>query len=224
MMPFRRILGGVLASSRTAISRDDRGARIVKVIDNLSTYQIRTHYLIYSAISELFSNGANSFDLPGGRAEMQLFIPIQGYAEAMDFIQKEWNNPQILNHIFHGLSTDGLIEGGWAFGSQKCSKHLATFSLEMVLYARPLRLALNCFFGPLGMVTKTLTLRSRRIFHRRSRAFPNQFPIQYLPKADRDESIQLYSLSQGIQHAKRFHDRLTYLKPNSDSLTTKAYW
>ena len=111
--------GGVLASSRTAVSRDDRGARIAKVIDNLSAYQIRTHYLIYSTISEQFSNGANSFNLSEGRTKMQLFIPFQGYAVAMDFTQQEWDNPQILNHIFHGLSTDGLIEGGWAFGNQE---------------------------------------------------------------------------------------------------------
>ena len=111
--------GGVLASSRTEVSRDDRGARIAKVIDNLSAYQIRTHYLIYSTISELYSNGAQSFNHSESRAKMKLFIPFQGYAEAMDFTKQEWDNPQMLNHIFHGLRTDGLIEGGWAFGNQE---------------------------------------------------------------------------------------------------------
>jgi len=38
--------GGVLASSRTDTGRDDRGARIGKLLDGLSTYQIRAHYLI----------------------------------------------------------------------------------------------------------------------------------------------------------------------------------
>lgn len=36
--------GGVLASSRTEVGRDDRGARIARVIDSLSAYQIRSHY------------------------------------------------------------------------------------------------------------------------------------------------------------------------------------
>ena len=118
--------GGVLASSRTEISRDDRGARLAKMIDNLSTYQIRSHYLIYSTISKLFSNSENSFHLGESRNKMQLFMPAQGYFEAMEFTQKEWDNPQILHHIFHGLQTDGLIESNWIFGKQESLKK--TFS------------------------------------------------------------------------------------------------
>jgi len=117
--------GGVLASSRTEISRDDRGARMAKMVDSLSAYQIRTHYLIYSTVSESFSTRANSFNMSKDRAKMQLFMPIQGYIQAMDFTQEEWDNRQILNHIFHGLSTEGLIEGEWAFGSKES---LRTFS------------------------------------------------------------------------------------------------
>ena len=44
-------LGGVLASSRTEVGRDDRGATILGVIGRLSSYQIRCHYLFYSALS-----------------------------------------------------------------------------------------------------------------------------------------------------------------------------
>ncbi len=114
--------GGVLASSRTEVSRDDRGARIAKIIDNMSAYQMRTHYLIYSTIAQMFSHRANSFNLTEDRVRMQLFMPFQGFAIAMDFTQQEWDNPQILTHIFHGLSTDGLIEIGWAYGNQEILK------------------------------------------------------------------------------------------------------
>ena len=61
--------GGVLASSRTEVGRDDRGSRLSKIIDNLSVYQIRSHYLIYSTISDLFSNSENSFDIQPNRRE-----------------------------------------------------------------------------------------------------------------------------------------------------------
>ena len=37
--------GGVLASSRTGISRDDRGAYFNSLISRLSTYQLRAHYM-----------------------------------------------------------------------------------------------------------------------------------------------------------------------------------
>ena len=102
--------GGVLASSRTEVGRDDRGSRIAKMIDNLSAYQIRSHYLIYSTISELFSNSGNSFDLPGSRRKLGLFMPFHGYCDAMAFTQQELDSRQIYGHIFHGFYTDGLID------------------------------------------------------------------------------------------------------------------
>lgn len=111
--------GGVLASSKTEVGRDDRGARMAKLIDNLSVYQIRSHYLIYSTISELFSNSGNSFDTYGNGKKMWLFMSYQDYASAMEFTHQEWANHQILSHIFHGLSTDGLIQDSSTFGRQE---------------------------------------------------------------------------------------------------------
>ena len=111
--------GGVLASSRTEVGRDDRGARLAKMIDNLSAYQLRSHYLTYSTIAELFSNSGNSFDTPANRGKMQLFMSYQDYVSAMEFTHQEWANHQILSHICHGLSTDGLIGDGWQFGRQE---------------------------------------------------------------------------------------------------------
>ena len=114
--------GGVLASARTEVGRDDRGSRLSKMIDNLSTYQIRSHYLIYSTLSELFSYGENSFRLSENRGKMQLFMPVQGYYEAMAFTSQEWENPQLLNHIIHGLAADGLIDTTWSIGRRETLK------------------------------------------------------------------------------------------------------
>ena len=110
--------GGVLASSRTEVDRDDRGARLAKMIDNMSAYQLRSHYLIYSTISELFSNSGNSFNLPANRRKLGLFMPFQDYFTAMDFTQQELGNSQIVSHIFHGLGADRLIDDA-SFGSQE---------------------------------------------------------------------------------------------------------
>lgn len=111
--------GGVLASSRTEVGRDDRGARIAKMIDNMSAYQLRTHYLIYSTISEVFSASGNSFSLSKNRRKMELFIPYVDYFSVMGFSPQELINGQMLSHIFHGLSSDGLIEDRWQYGSQQ---------------------------------------------------------------------------------------------------------
>ena len=44
----------------------------------------------------------------------------------MAFTLQEWNNLQILNHIFHGLSSDGLIEDHWGFGNRKALATIAS--------------------------------------------------------------------------------------------------
>ena len=116
--------GGVLASSRTELGRDDRGARVAKAVDNLSTYHLRTHYLLYSTIASLFSRSGKTFSTDDDRARMEVFLPAEGYLKSMEFSQEEWPNPQILHHIWHGLDSDNLIEGRWQFGDQRSLKSI----------------------------------------------------------------------------------------------------
>ena len=142
--------GGVLASSRTEIGRDDRGSRLGKIIDNFSTYQIRTHYLIYSTISEIFLNSENSFGLSENRRKMQLFIPFRGFFYAMEFTRNEWDDPQILHHIFHGLSTDGLIENNWAFGNPKDLKPILHNAPGAGIICSPSVLGVELFLWAFG--------------------------------------------------------------------------
>lgn len=102
--------GGILASSRTEQGRDDRGARIGKVLDGLSIYQIRTHYIVYTFIRKLFKDSGYLFNMDD-RPRMQIFIPWGVYVHAMQFDQKELNQiTSIVNHAFFGLNTDNLIE------------------------------------------------------------------------------------------------------------------
>ncbi|TMO86487.1 hypothetical protein [Pseudoalteromonas ruthenica] len=116
--------GGVLASSRTEIDRDDRGARIARQLDNLSSYQLRSHYIIYSTIAKTCDIGGEALNNNAGRRKCQILMPVQEYAEAMEFTQQEWGNPQLLSHIFQGLSADGLIAATWGFGP---SEHLQQY-------------------------------------------------------------------------------------------------
>lgn len=111
--------GGVLASSRTEDGRDDRGARLMNIVDTLSTYQIRSHYLLYSTIASLFAHSGKRLGTSKDRSQLEVFLPYQAYVDSMTFSLKESHNPQIMFHIWHGLSTDGLIESNWRFGSQE---------------------------------------------------------------------------------------------------------
>lgn len=102
--------GGILASSRTEVGRDDRGGRIAKLLDGMSTYQIRTHYIIYSFIRRIFRDSGYVFNMDD-RPKMELFIPWNSYFLSMQFDNKERDQLiPILNHSFFGLNSDDLIE------------------------------------------------------------------------------------------------------------------
>ena len=143
-------LGGVLASSRTEDGRDDRGARLAKIIDNLSTYQIRTHYLLYSTIATLFSNSGKPFGHPSDRANLEVFLPWQAYSRSMKFSQAELDNPQLLPHIWSGLYSDSLIEGQWRFGSQETLKKSYPEVSEPGIICQPSNLGAELFLWAFG--------------------------------------------------------------------------
>jgi len=110
--------GGVLASSRTDIGRDDRGARMVRILDNLSAYQIRAHYLVYCTVRELFRDKGERLGTSQDRNKLQIYLPMADFYQSMEFSVDEQRDPQMMNHIWHGLSNDGLIESQWGFGGK----------------------------------------------------------------------------------------------------------
>ena len=174
--------GGVLASSRTEAERDDRGSRMAKIIDNLSVYQIRSHYLIYSTISVLFSNSGNSFDTYENGGKMQLFMSYQDYANAMEFTQQEWANHQILSHIFHGLSTDGLIRDSSTFGRQEDLETRFVEPPSDGIICAPTTLGVELFLWAFGHGDKELNFLLTDDFSSEiegiPKSIPNVAPIQ----------------------------------------------
>jgi len=110
--------GGVLASSKTELGRDDRGARIAKHVDEMSTYQLRTHFLIYSTIKHLFKDKGFLFNM-NDRVKMEVFIPFSQYSHLMEFTNEELAKADtLLRHTLFGLANDGLIENNFQYGSK----------------------------------------------------------------------------------------------------------
>ena len=125
--------GGILASSRTDLGRDDRGARIAKILDGMSTYQIRSHYVIYSLIKKIFSDCGYKYNLED-RPKMELFIPMNVYIASMQFDQKELQQfGSILNHALFGLNNDDLIEGFQYGPLDHVKKHFPDASSDGIL-------------------------------------------------------------------------------------------
>ena len=147
--------GGVLASSRTVTIRDDRGSRIVRIIDGLSSYQIRTHYMIYTAVAQLFDAGSHNLTLSSDRHAMEVFIPFPAYDEAMQFTEQEFNE-QLLPHIFNGLSSDGLIDDHWSYGSKEELRKIGRASPGDGILCRPSALGAELFLWAFGYGDKDL--------------------------------------------------------------------
>jgi len=74
-----------LASSRSVVSRDDRGAYFVAMLGRLSSYQIRTHYVCYHIAKRLFDGTDLSIGMYDDRKKMPIYILMETYLSAMDF-------------------------------------------------------------------------------------------------------------------------------------------
>jgi hypothetical protein len=103
--------GGVLASSRTGMSRDDRAATFTGLISRLSTYQIRSHFILYSIFRDLFIGRSDSmYGAERRRRELSVFLPMNVYGSAMAFTAEELEQIQsIIDHTLWGLYKEDLI-------------------------------------------------------------------------------------------------------------------
>lgn len=113
--------GGVLASSRSGVSRDDRGSSFITLIGRLSTYQIRTHYIFYTVFKHVCNGREGNLGLSEERDKLKLFIPFAIFVQAMDFQQGEVPNI-LIPHILNGLHREGLIGETWASGNPEVLK------------------------------------------------------------------------------------------------------
>lgn len=109
--------GGVLASSRTGIKRDDRGAYFNSLIGRLSVYQLRLHYIIYHCIKITFDGSETNLGLMTEISKLRVFISFDEYIEAMDFTEEENNIVNnLIGHSIHGLVKEDLMGINYAAG------------------------------------------------------------------------------------------------------------
>ncbi len=104
-------LGGVLASSKTEVGRDDRGLTYLSVVNSLSTYQLRTHYLIYSALLRQGNPFRQDVSYWCEQDWITLYLAERDLVAAMEYSHRE-DHAQISYHAFLGLQMKRLSEGG----------------------------------------------------------------------------------------------------------------
>jgi len=110
--------GGVLASSRTGVSRDDRGASWSSLVARLSTYQVRSHFIIYRAIFDRFKGQDFKFNMDD-RSKLSVFVTYSSYCVSMEFTDDELSRiNSLFSHSLFGLKKEDLVES-FAFGQKE---------------------------------------------------------------------------------------------------------
>ena len=125
-------LGGVLASSRSGVSRDDRGVTFIQLLRAMSTYEVRSHYVLYHIAKQLldgydvdFSDGMTHSYLVG------IYVPTSVYDTAMDFVEDEvasWD--ELMGHTLVALYRHDLISDYFGGSQDEVRKHYAQYGLE----------------------------------------------------------------------------------------------
>lgn len=100
--------GGVLASSRTDIDRDDRASAYLKLVSGLSSYEVRLHYISYFVCRDLFKGSGLRSSYEEDLNKMWFYLPDSFLGVAMDFAGNE-NRVEILMESLTGLARQSLI-------------------------------------------------------------------------------------------------------------------
>jgi len=100
--------GGILASSRSGISRDDRGAHFARLVAGLSTYQVRLHYVLYRILRVKFAGPRAKIGHTAVRSAMSTFVPYKNIEKGLAIVDGE-EFATILDHAAFGLADATLI-------------------------------------------------------------------------------------------------------------------
>lgn len=107
---------GLLAAARSPDGRDDKAIRWSGQIANMSTLQVRAHYLLYREWARRLQGIAHDeLDLGSaeGRRRATMYVDIDEFAGVLLDGREEPDLSAALSHAMTGLQSSGLI-GGWA--------------------------------------------------------------------------------------------------------------
>ncbi len=149
--------GGVLASSRSGVSRDVRGSSFIALIRRLSAYQIRSHFIFYTLFKALCGGRSVNLGISTERDKFKIFVPFTSYFVAMDYQQGEVPNV-LLPHVMNGLSREELIGLDWSMGSPKHIKKSENIEPDTPgIVFRPSAVGLELYLWAHGLSTVPIT-------------------------------------------------------------------
>jgi len=97
---------GVLASSRTTNTMDDKGAYFISLLSRLTTFQIRSHYIFYTLFANLLKDCVFSPTNDRTMKQCRIYIPDESLHDAL---QPGCYLDEISSHIIYGLLREDLV-------------------------------------------------------------------------------------------------------------------
>ena len=145
-------LSGVFAASKSEQQRDDRALTFLKILSNMSNYEIRLHYIIYSSFRHVFLN-SNEFNvtLTDKCTQSELFFPLSQFIESFALEEGEDINV-ILEHALPGLATRNLINANWSYGNKDFMKTKYKFLDSDGIIASPSLLGSQIYLAAHGNI------------------------------------------------------------------------
>lgn len=124
---IRAYFGGILASSRKKNMQDERGLNFITILESVSSYQLRTHYICYTLMKEKYNNNPTELNLTSVESTLEstpsfvestpIFITYEEFLRTMNIERGDAN--LILPHIFSGLLRLDLISDYFYTGTNK---------------------------------------------------------------------------------------------------------
>lgn len=153
---------GLLASSRTDISRDDRAMVFLKILSQMSTYQIRFHFAYYALLHRKYKGVAANLMNAAVTGKLKIYIPISAFIEMMALNTSVEDVTELSGHILFGLARLGLINSNVVFGPAVLMKRnmdvLGVDNEGMVVCPQPT--GCDLFLWSLGYRCSTNTILS----------------------------------------------------------------
>jgi hypothetical protein len=184
-------VAGVLASSRTENGKDDRGVAYLAVIRQLSTFQLRAHYLLYWSIKALLDGkdlSALSFDDP---PRMRMFLPL-AFLRENELFATSSDEHVLVTHILNGLARHDLAGPGWWGGEQDTVRAgEPRLESESGYFVTPTAFGVELFLWAHGLASLDVSaFLSSRVVFQPLRDVPVHGLLRYRPDLSRERAAK----------------------------------
>jgi len=152
----REYFAGILATSRTKDSGDDSGLQYIATVRDLSSWQLKLHYIFYQSLKRENNFKNLSLNMLNVRRGSSMYFPMQSLVESMGF-SEPMEARYILAPTIHGLRRFGLIGEYYRFGEKELIQQdypeasedavilePTAFGAELLLWAENIK---NCTAG-----------------------------------------------------------------------------